>query len=666
MPPTRQSAYAPDGKVCALGAALRGRVRTRPGDCGPEWASGRQPCKGRRGGNKNAATSSGSPAISGTARRGRSAYSRRLQGASRRPASVRATSSANANWEPLGPFQVNSANYGLVTGRISSLALDPADTTANTLIAGTTGGGVWISQNAGTSSVSNLAFVPLTDQVSPLYGAEDSSISIGAVTVQPGGTGVLLAGTGDPNDALDSYYGAGLLRSTDGGNTWTLIPGTSDVSAGLATTDYGFLGEGFAGFSWSTKNPEVVVAAVSQAYEGELVDADLAGYSYAGLYYSNDSGASWHLATITDGAGQDVQGPTDAWAGIDGNAATAVVWNPKRNLFVAAVRFHGYYQSPDGITWTRMAAQPGSGLTTAMCPTATSMTGLTACPMIRGALAVNPTTGDTFAWTVNVNNQDQGLWQDACSLNSGACSNQSILFGKQWSTAALETNTWQGAITIANGDYNLALAAVPSGQDTLVLAGANDLWKCSLAMACQWRNTTNSTTCMSAKVGEYQHAIAWSAANPTQIFVGNDTCLRVSQSQLRRGTRHSDRPRQQRGARRECGRRSGTARAFLPETAAISVESGRAGGLGQNPESRVDADFPRAPIGPTDGFSRNGKGERDVIAENNGGGVPDPANKPPSLTTSPYSESGELSGEGVLCTCSLRSPCLASLQNMSL
>lgn len=90
MPPTRQSAYAPDGKVCALGAALRGRVRTRPGDCGPEWASGRQPCKSRRGGNKNAATSSGSPAISGSARRGRSAYRRRLQGASRRPASVRA------------------------------------------------------------------------------------------------------------------------------------------------------------------------------------------------------------------------------------------------------------------------------------------------------------------------------------------------------------------------------------------------------------------------------------------------------------------------------------------------------------------------------------------------------------------------------------------------
>jgi len=432
---------------------------------------------------------------------------------------------ANANWEPLGPLQVTSANYGLVTGRVSSLAIDPSDTTANRLIVGTTGGGVWIGENAGTANVADLAFAPLTDRLSAMYGAEDSSISIGAVTFQPGGTGVILAGTGDPNDALDSYYGAGLLRSTDGGNTWSLILGTADTLSGLAAADHGFLGEGFAGFAWSTVTPQIVVAAVSQAYEGELVDADLAGYSYAGLYYSNDSGASWHLATITDGNGQDVQGPSDRWAGVDGNAATAVVWNPQRSLFIAAVRFHGYYQSPDGVTWTRMAAQPGTGLTKSKCPTNISMIGSTACPIFRGALAVNPITGDTFAWTVDLNNQDQGLWQDVCAANNNSCSNQNIAFGKQWSTAALEAPTWQGALAVPNGDYNLVLAAVPSGQDTLLLAGANDLWKCSLAMGCQWRNTTSATTCMSAQVGEYQHAIAWSAANPLEVFVGNDSGL---------------------------------------------------------------------------------------------------------------------------------------------
>jgi hypothetical protein len=74
-----------------------------------------------------------------------------------------------------------------------------------------------------------------------------------------------LAGTGDPNDALDSYYGAGILRSTDGGSTWSVTNTTADNL-------WGFAGEGIAGFAWSTVNPQLVIAAVSQAYEGTLVN----------------------------------------------------------------------------------------------------------------------------------------------------------------------------------------------------------------------------------------------------------------------------------------------------------------------------------------------------------------------------------------------------------
>ncbi|MGA8672062.1 MAG: hypothetical protein WB679_19440 [Terracidiphilus sp.] len=172
----------------------------------------------------------------------------------------------------------------------------------------------------------------MTDTLGAMSGARDASISIGAITVQPGATGVILAGTGDPNDALDSYYGAGILRSTDGGDTWSLIAATADQK-------WAFAGEGFAGFAWSTVNAQVVVAAVSQAAEGVLSDAVRANSSYEGLYYSNDSGAPWSLARITDGNGFDVQGPTDTFALPDCNAATSVVWNPVRSLFVAAVRY---------------------------------------------------------------------------------------------------------------------------------------------------------------------------------------------------------------------------------------------------------------------------------------------------------------------------------------
>ena len=420
---------------------------------------------------------------------------------------------STAIWQPLGPAAVISPNYGLVSGRVSSIAIDPADPTGNHVFIGTTGGGVWVSQNA--AAPDSVQFTPLTD--APNF-KRLASISIGAITVQPGGTGVILAGTGDPNDALDSYYGEGLLRSTDNGITWTNTYLTAD-------TIYSMAGEGFTGFAWSTINPQLVVAAVSQSYEGMLVNADTTGANYAGLYYSTDAGATWSLARITDGPGQDVQGPQDALAQPDGNSATAVVWNPVRRVFIAAVRFHGYYQSTDGITFTRMTSQPGAGLTLQMCPTNIGAIGSIACPIFRGALAVNPVTGDTFAWTVDLNNQDQGLWQDACSISSGTCGNQTFAFSKQWNTAPLEANTTLGAATIANGDYNLVLAAVPSAQDTILLAGANDLWKCNLAVGCVWRDTTNSGTCMSAQVAPYQHALAWNRANPEEIYLGNDSGL---------------------------------------------------------------------------------------------------------------------------------------------
>ncbi len=441
---------------------------------------------------------------------------------------AQAQSASTATWQPAGPAAVVTSSYGPVTGRVSALALDPSDPTGNHLYVGTTGGGVWVAQNAATSNPSQVAFTPLTDAVAALSGAQDASISIGALTLQPVGTGVggapvILAGTGDPNDALDSYYGAGILRSPDGGTTWTLIPSTADGR-------WSFAGEGFAGFAWSTANPQLVVAAVSQAYQGILVNAQVPGYSYEGLYYSSDAGVTWNLATITDGAGQDLQGPNSLFVSPDGNAATSIVWNPVRQLFIAAVRFHGYYQSADGITWTRMAAQPAAGLTPAACPANPGVPGSIACPIFRGSLTVNPQTGDTFAWTVDIDNQDQGLWQDQCDLSlAGACTNQAITFARQWNTQPLETSTLDGPATIANGDYNLALAAVPyalgQGADTWLLAGANDLWKCSLAMGCVWRNTTNATTCMSAQVAEFQHALAWNSSNPLEILIGNDSGL---------------------------------------------------------------------------------------------------------------------------------------------
>jgi hypothetical protein len=427
------------------------------------------------------------------------------------------TTSLTAAWKPVGPAQVSTAAYGLVTGRVTSLSADPSDATGNTLYAGSTGGGVWKSTNA-AASAGAVSFAPLTDTLGAYTGTGGVSLSIGALSVQPGGTGVLLAGTGDPNDASDSYYGAGLLRSADGGVTWSLIAQTKGTGTGI-TQYFSFQGNSFAGFAWSTTKPETVVAAVSSAEEGIEVNAGTLASNIMGLYYSQDAGQTWQLATITDGSGGIVQSDQTSFSG-NGNAATSVVWNPVRQMFYAAVRYHGYYQSPDGVTWTRLANQPGAGFSTLYCPANSGTSGSPGCPIFRGALAVQPVTGDLFALTVDENNLDQGLWQDVCALSSGACSSPNVTFANQIADAAIEAGN--GDTTIPQADYDLYLAAVPSQQDTLLFVGTEDVFKCSLADACVWRNTTQATTCMSAKVAPAQHALDATFASLGILYFGND------------------------------------------------------------------------------------------------------------------------------------------------
>ncbi|HEY4382227.1 MAG TPA: choice-of-anchor D domain-containing protein, partial [Acidobacteriaceae bacterium] len=423
-------------------------------------------------------------------------------------------SALNAPWIAVGPLQVASQRYGLVSGRVTAVAVDPADTTGNTVYVGTTGGGVWKSVNA-AGPAGSVVFAPLTD-VLPVFSANAGataipSLSIGAMSVSGG---VLLAGTGDPNDALDSYYGEGILRSVDGGVTWTLAQGSKDGVAG----NHSFVGLGVAGFAWSTTSPKLVVVAMSQSAEGVLVNAPNGTYSVMGLYYSTDAGVTWQMGTIQDGS-QVVQRPMPG--GAPGNAATAVVWNPVRQRFYAAVRFHGYYESADGVTWTRLAHQPGAGLTMTACPTNPGSTGSAVCPIFRGALAVQAATGDTFALTVDAKNADQGVWQDVCGLSGGSCGVSPIAFGKQLGSAALEAGS--GSAAIVQGDYDLALAAVANGADTVLYAGTVDLYRCSLAAGCVWRNTTNALNgCAApAMVSPAQHAIAAVDGLPL-MYVGND------------------------------------------------------------------------------------------------------------------------------------------------
>ena len=433
------------------------------------------------------------------------------------------TASLNTAWQPLGPVTVTSPLYGALTGRVTALALDPNDTTGNTLYVGTTGGGVWRSGNA-AGALASVTFTPLTDRL-PIFnagtgGTSLASLSIGSLAVQPTPNPVLLAGTGDPNSATDSYYGSGILRSTDGGNTWTLAGGSRDGANG----NHSFAGLSVAALAFSSATPTLAVAALSTALEGTTVQAADTSAT-RGLVYSTDAGVTWREATLYDG-GSVMQQPLPSQTG---NAATAVVWDPVRGRFYAAIRYHGFYESADGATWTRLPQQPGTGLTLTACPTATS----TACPLYRAALAVQSVTGDLFVLSVSAGNADNGLWQDRClALPAGGCTAAEPAFTRI-DNGVLDSTTGGG--TLAQGTYNLALLAAPAKDPstgtntaTMLFAGTEDLYRCAVSAAspvCTLRNTTNAANGCNAPAGvaPAQHAVAALTLNGTPaLWLGND------------------------------------------------------------------------------------------------------------------------------------------------
>jgi hypothetical protein len=117
-----------------------------------------------------------------------------------------------SNWVQLGPTaipggQTYSTARVLVTGRVTAIVVDPINT--NIIYIGTAQGGVWKTIDGG------LNWSPKTDN--------EVSLAIGALAIDPTNHLVLYAGTGEGNFSGDSYYGNGVLKTSDGGTTWTTL-----------------------------------------------------------------------------------------------------------------------------------------------------------------------------------------------------------------------------------------------------------------------------------------------------------------------------------------------------------------------------------------------------------------------------------------------------------
>ena len=154
-----------------------------------------------------------------------------------------------------GDLSARQIGPAVMSGRISDMENHPTDPMI--IYAGSAGGGVWKSNDAGTT------FYPIFD---------DHAQSIGAVELDPNDpNNTIYVGTGEPWPRNSVSVGDGLYKSTDGGNNWSKI--------GLEKS------ERIANIIVNPKNSNEIFVAVLGALWSDSNER--------GVYKSSDGGVTW-------------------------------------------------------------------------------------------------------------------------------------------------------------------------------------------------------------------------------------------------------------------------------------------------------------------------------------------------------------------------------------
>jgi photosystem II stability/assembly factor-like uncharacterized protein len=208
-----------------------------------------------------------------------------------------------------------------MSGRVT--AIDALHSNPDVIYLGTASGGVWKTENAGSS------WKPVFD--------EQPILNIGAVAIQQSNPAVLWVGTGEGNPRNSINLGGGIYKSLDAGKTWKLM--------GLEKT------RNIHRVIIDPNNPNTVYAAA--------IGNPYAEHPERGVYKTTDGGDTWKLilhTNDTSGCAELVMDPTNP------NKLIANMWQHRRTpySFKSGGSGSGLYITYDGgKNWEKLGKKQG-------------------------------------------------------------------------------------------------------------------------------------------------------------------------------------------------------------------------------------------------------------------------------------------------------------------